>query len=255
MNDQKINWVTYLKVIGILAVILGHIASPLSTFIFSWHMPLFFIVSGFFMDLDVSFEVFFIKNFKRLMVPYFIFSMVGLLVEILKRYVLHREALNLWDELQGIFIGMDMASLVHTYAFVLWFLPTLFFARVMLYTINRYITNLWLRCIVISLIFKTSFYINVPFALDNAFNALLFVFIGNLYFRLYQDEKILYFLPILLLGIYVIVGFPLLDMATKHYSSVFLNILWAVSLIYTMIITLKQFHLSTQLLTLWGATQ
>jgi fucose 4-O-acetylase-like acetyltransferase len=35
-------WLNRLKTLGILAVILGHITSPFNTFIFSWHMPLFF---------------------------------------------------------------------------------------------------------------------------------------------------------------------------------------------------------------------
>ena len=41
MNNEKIIWVDFLKMIGILAVILGHIANPFGKFIYSWHMPLF----------------------------------------------------------------------------------------------------------------------------------------------------------------------------------------------------------------------
>ncbi len=102
--ENKLLWVDNFKNLGILAVILGHIASPLGGFIFSFHMPLFFIVAGFFIKFDLTFKEFVSKDFKRLVIPYFIFSVVGLGLEILKRYALHRNTVNLLDELQGVFI-------------------------------------------------------------------------------------------------------------------------------------------------------
>ena len=60
--QRKINWVNNIKVFGILAVILGHINSPFGGFIFSWHMPLFFIIAGFFIKFDMGWKVFIIKD-------------------------------------------------------------------------------------------------------------------------------------------------------------------------------------------------
>jgi len=188
---NKINWINNLKAFGILAVILGHIASPFGIFIYSWHMPLFFILAGFFIRFDLTTKDFIIKDFKRLMIPYFIFAIVGLILETIKRIGLHRESLNYLNEIQGIFIWMDMPSLINTYGFVLWFLPSLFFARVLLVSINKYIQNIFSQLIVITILFIGSFYINLPFGVDNAMNALLFVFIGNIFFRFYQDNKII----------------------------------------------------------------
>ncbi len=142
---NKINWTDNLKAFGILAVVLGHMTSPFGQFIFSWHMPLFFIVAGFFIKFDMSLKGYVVKDFKRLMLPYFLFSVMALVAEILKRIVLYREALNYLEEFQGIFIWMDMASLINTYAFVLWFLPALFFSRVTLVVINKYIRNIFIQ--------------------------------------------------------------------------------------------------------------
>lgn len=50
MAEERIFWVDKLKAIGIISVVLGHIKSPFGFFIFSWHMPLFFFVSGFFIN-------------------------------------------------------------------------------------------------------------------------------------------------------------------------------------------------------------
>ena len=44
MSNDRIEWIDTLKTIGILSVILGHIQTPFTTFIFSWHMPLFFYI-------------------------------------------------------------------------------------------------------------------------------------------------------------------------------------------------------------------
>lgn len=249
---QKIEWVYTLKVLGILAVILGHIASPLSVFIFSWHMPLFFIIAGFFIKFDLAPRDFVIKDFKRLMIPYFLFSVISLVTETLKRIVLHREQLDYLEELQGIFFWMDMTSLINTYAFVLWFLPALFFARVILVFIDRYIHNIFIQLLIISILFASSFYINLPFGFDNAMNALLFVFIGNIFFRFYQDCKILYISPLVLVGLYFTFGIPILDMASKNYENVFINLIWSLSIIGSLILVLKYLNYQGKILTVWG---
>ena len=105
---NNILWINNLKIFGILAVILGHIASPLGSFIYSWHMPLFFILSGFFIKFNLPIKEFFLKDFQRLMVPYFLFALVGLVMEALKRIALHRDSLDYLHEIKGIFIWMDM---------------------------------------------------------------------------------------------------------------------------------------------------
>ncbi len=251
--QQKIEWIDTLKAIGILAVILGHIASPLGEFIFSWHMPLFFTVAGFFIRYDLSFKIFILKDFKRLMIPYFIFTIFALLIETTKRFVLGREKLDYIQEFEGIFIWMDMTSLINSYAFVLWFLPALFFAKIFLYVINKYIQNIFKQFLIISLLFWISFYIQLPFGIDNALNAILFLFIGAIYFKYYQESKILYILPIILIVLYLSFGIPNLDVATKHYSNILINILFSISIIYLLIIILKKINYSKKLITLWGS--
>lgn len=254
-NNQKIEWIDALKTIGILAVILGHIASPLSGFIFSWHMPLFFMVAGFFIKTDVAFKEFIVKDFRRLMIPYFIFAFIGLGADFVKRIALHREGLNYLDEIKGILVGMDMNALIHHYGFVLWFLPALFFARGIVAFFQNVSTNLFYNFVIILIFFGISFYVELPFALDNAFNALFWVFIGFVFYRFYQESKILYLLPLIGIAILILFGMPTLDMATKNYSHIFVNILWAISIVYTLIIVLKKIEYSkniSRVITLWG---
>ena len=242
LNDKlKLQWVDTLKTIGILAVILGHIASPFGQFIFSWHMPLFFVVSGFFIKFNLSFSDFFIKDFKRLMVPYFIFSFVGLGAEFLKRLLLHRDELDLLVEIKGILFYMDMSSLANQYGFVLWFLPALFFARLFLLLIQKITQNVFYNFIMVVLLFFISFYIDLPFALDNALNSVIWVYIGFVYFNYYQQNRWLYLLPVIGALVLLFFGLPELDMANKFYSNELLVILWALPVVYTFILTLKTF--------------
>lgn len=250
---QKIEWINNLKILGILAVILGHIASPLGGFIYSWHMPLFFILAAFFIKFDLTFKEFVKKDFKRIMIPYFIFAIFGLFVETLKRLVLHRDSLDYVHELQGIFLWMNEQTLSHTYAFVLWFLPALFFSRLFLFIINKYIESLSMQILVITILFLCSFYINLPFSIDNGLNAIIFLFIGNLFYKSYQDNKFLYLLPIICIIIYLTFGIPNLDMASKYYSNIFVNVLWAISVVFIIIVLIKKINYSNKLLSMWGS--
>lgn len=72
-NDMRDPAFDIMKGIGIIAMIIGHcvIPYPLYIFIFAWHMPMFFIVSGYFFRTKPIMD-----NFKRLMkqilVPYMV---------------------------------------------------------------------------------------------------------------------------------------------------------------------------------------
>ena len=246
--QQRVEWVDTLKFIGILSVILGHINFPLNGFIYTWHMPLFFMVSGFFIKFETHFKDFVVKNFKRLMIPYFIFS-----IEILKRYLLHREALDYTHEIKGIFIDMDFAGLCNTYAFVLWFLPALFFSRVFLYLIKNKIPSLLLQSLVVVFLFMASFYIDLPFGIDNALNSFMFVYVGNIIFEKRLPNILVLLSFTVLVAIYLF-GFNLnLDMASKVYSNKFLNVIWTVSFVYGLIFCIKNIRLNSKFIKIWGS--
>ena len=72
MRDQTFD---YMKGIGILAMIIGHsiIPSIVDRVIFAWHMPMFFIISGYFYK-NVDSKTMFIKNWKGLLKPYLVTS-------------------------------------------------------------------------------------------------------------------------------------------------------------------------------------
>lgn len=125
-HSNRIATYDILKGIGILLVVLGHITRNdiLGRCIFSFHMPLFFVLSGI---LYKEKEQFVYKQFKALIFPYLVFSILSFLywyfIELRFREL--KEGTNVFDQLTNIIFPMNMEN---SYEFnaVLWFLPCLF---------------------------------------------------------------------------------------------------------------------------------
>lgn len=75
VDSNRIVSFDILKGGGILLVILGHIQIPymLKTVIYSFHMPLFFFVSGCFFR-PISLREFFAKKTRQLLIPWAFFA-------------------------------------------------------------------------------------------------------------------------------------------------------------------------------------
>lgn len=93
MAQKRIEWIDIAKALGIIAVVMGHglhslrdsshIVSVIYTSIYWWHMPLFFIIGGFF--LKPLTDTFTFKQFiKKKIVPtlksYFIYGSVIIVI-------------------------------------------------------------------------------------------------------------------------------------------------------------------------------
>ncbi|MCE9681664.1 acyltransferase family protein [Halomonas alkalisoli] len=250
-------WVDNLKAFGIAVVILGHISSPFGEFIYSWHMPLFFVLGGFFIRVELGIKEFFVKDFKRLMIPYFVFALIAILLESFKRLLLNRESLDYSYELLSVFVWMDMSSLKNTYAFVLWFLPALWLSRLMVYMFRKHIEIRYLQFLIVACLFSLSFYFNSPLALDNALNAVLFVYLGNIIYNANLSYRmlttpLLLLMLLLIVLIYTYAGVPLLDVASKSYQSIPINILWSILIVCFLISVFKRLGVVNDTLRLWG---
>lgn len=71
--SQRIAWIDCWKGLAIITVVSGHIVDPLSKFIFWFHMPLFFFISGYLYRDKTNYFDFFKKKFLHLIVPYISF--------------------------------------------------------------------------------------------------------------------------------------------------------------------------------------
>ena len=115
-----------IKFAAILLVLAGHLTFPAGAihWIYSFHMPLFFIISGAFAKgLDGRFSDFAKRQFKRLILPYFIFGAL-----LLAHYCVYAQFAKYGR------MEIDFAEILKRFALgnlsVLWFLSALFFASI-----------------------------------------------------------------------------------------------------------------------------
>ena len=76
---ERISWIDFAKGIAIILVVLGHSIDEgsLQKFIYVFHMPFFFVASGFLLNLDKwggaeNYKPFADKLVRRLLVPYYL---------------------------------------------------------------------------------------------------------------------------------------------------------------------------------------
>lgn len=119
---KRIDYLDYSKGISIILVVLGHILSKgnIKTYIYSFHMALFFIVSGYLFNCSkiISFKDFIHKRINGILIPYCTFSIIN----VLGYYILSGLSFinlknNLLDSIKFYGIG------------ALWFLPVLFISE------------------------------------------------------------------------------------------------------------------------------
>ena len=72
-EKSRINWIDQLKGFGIILVIYGHNLPLIESYIYSFHMPLFFFIGGLFHGNQMNFSIV-KKRAKQILVPYFLWS-------------------------------------------------------------------------------------------------------------------------------------------------------------------------------------
>lgn len=131
MSEQtkRIEALDIAKGIGIILVIIGHMSSSyLRDWIYSFHMPLFFIISGicFKTEKYPSFLPFLKQRVRTLAIPTLALYFIILLLETLTGI----KGFDLQQQLKGVHPG------------VLWFLITLLFSELLYFPLSK-LTILW----------------------------------------------------------------------------------------------------------------
>lgn len=180
-----------------ILVILGHTPSlnPLfRLFIYSFHMPLFFFLSGYVFQPEKypHYGKFVVRRLQTMVLPYFCFYLLNYLGWLLFRFhtITWKTAtfplLNLLHPIRGYSYSTEGA---------LWFLLALFFAEQIFYLIHKYVRNAsavvgsLLLCAALGYLYALS---NKPFpwSIDAAFIAVVFYGAG------YYGKKLQVFRPI-----------------------------------------------------------
>lgn len=267
--DNRIEWIDTAKGIGLLLVMLGHLHVPyMSTWIYTFHMPLFFFLSGVvFSGSKYSFKEFCIKRIKSLVVPYFCLGFVIYLF-----YVIVNAVIGTENSLYGTNIDMFKNLFIQEHFWTIWFLACLFVVEILWYWIWK-IFSRWLiapavvsicLCIVGLLRYRLG-YGSLPWNLDVALVAQFFFYVGYCFkcSRQVQDffakmQKNTYIICIaIMLLINVVAGFlcvrlsgESLDMSIGMYGNEVLTILSALA--GTLFIILISKKINNKFLTYLG---
>lgn len=192
-EKRRIDWIDTAKGIGIILVVMQHTALDyawIGKWINTFHMPLFFFLSGFFFRPGKvgGFGAFAAKKSRSLLLPYFAFAALSYLYFIL-RYSFgdsdYYRDLNVLQVLAGIAYSAGIREWMD-FNLPLWFLTCLFVTEMMYYGIKRWVprkTGTVLVLAVCSLIGYADGLWNpykLPWGIDVAFTAVVFFGGGQL---------------------------------------------------------------------------
>ncbi len=208
------------KAIGIVLVIFGHITrnDKALSLIYSFHMPLFFFLSG--ITANFNRDHYVLRKFRTLMVPYFIWAVVFLLYWFLFERKFRGQAVDPFIPLQGAFFGFCKGDYLIP-NIVLWFLPSLFGVECLAYFINKF---LFLKKIQFQLIGLLAFHliswlitsyastVSFPYCIETVFIAMPFYMVGvylqDRTMNFLRETKLFSILSFCLVGLLVLFFFP-----------------------------------------------
>lgn len=175
---DRIEWLDIAKGLGVLLVVVGHLwynclFPVVNQMIYSFHMPMFFILSGFvFKKGNSRFGTFVLKKAKRLLLPTFIFFVLGSIILIIADY-----------PLTGIVKDFFFLRGLCPYNAPCWYFIALFQLSVISYFINLDKLSSISQAIVMFIAFAAGFFlyefnISIPFGLTRTVAAFFFFACG-----------------------------------------------------------------------------
>ncbi|WP_419955751.1 acyltransferase family protein [Neobacillus niacini] len=179
--SKRITWIDTCKGIGIFLVIIGHttLVDAPRIHIYSFHMPLFFFLSGFLFSTKGSFREFSLIKVKTLLVPYIFFAILS--------FLLTTHYLGMPIEIGSFFYStIESRRNYIFYNIPLWFLTSLFLIEIIFYYLVKLIKNKYaILMVVIPVGFLSHWQLGaargtniLPWSLDQSLYYLVFFGIG-----------------------------------------------------------------------------
>lgn len=81
MGTTRLDWIDWMKTIGIYLIVLGHFFPIGDKYIYAFNVPLFFLISGFLSKKESDNKVFWKKLFYNLIVPMLIITFINFLYD------------------------------------------------------------------------------------------------------------------------------------------------------------------------------
>lgn len=257
MSNNRFVWVDNARGIGIILVVIGHIFvypssffnQTISKWIYSFHMPLFFFLSGVTFCKDKYSYTGLVKSkAKSLLIPYVVFMIVNYLIYAMAYYVNLKLNLNiekihqsgLFKPIIGIFYSRIYDNYLPFTMQPLWYLTCLFFVFIISYSIIKFEVSDYFK-FVIFLILSVVFYflkdVFLPLNIDVAFVVSIFFFCGYI-FKKYQIIKYLnvfWIIVFLLINVFVSGLNTFVSPAINSYGNYLLFMISSISGIFCIV--------------------
>lgn len=236
-------YIDLLRAIGIILMVLAHIplANSFVHFVHGFHMPLFFVISGYLYYKGGYKHLF--KTGKKLIVPYISFSLIGYLLWVVE---IKPESFNamltpiksvLWINSSG----MPIAG-------ALWFLTAMLFVNIMAYLLETYFTGNILKAVVIVTIFviglleTTLFPFRFPWSFGASCVGLGYFYFGVILNRCWDTKiisklrqiNILWYLAVMILVSFFIMQNGILNMRTGQYACIPITVINSLIFIFVL---------------------
>ena len=180
-DSGRYDSIDLIKGIGIFLVVWGHAMEPRSVYLYSFHMPLFFFVSGY-LHKDKPLKPYLLGRLNRLYVPYAAFSILSWLFYLVVLILRDR-----WEQVP--------AQLGRIYSVLtglarnggndpIWFLTCLFVTG-LLYLLVRRLKHGWMRMAAVAALAAAGYWLGLrrillPWKIDAALSGLVFYALGHL---------------------------------------------------------------------------
>lgn len=219
-KQERMHYIDMLKGIAIVLVVLGHnsFSDYATQAIYLFHMPLFFVISGFLDRLEgINFGDYVRKKLRRLMYPYITFGILIMVYNTLFDALSGKRSLvKLLKRIGAIAYGNLIWENNSEYIGTLWFLAGLFCSGIIAYVIyhisgkRRGKLFLFIGISMLAgigmVVVKNKYQVRLPWCLDVAFTGGLFYLAGYYWRQKWQEKVNKLYQGILLLAIGFLLG-------------------------------------------------
>ena len=241
-SQKRFAWVDISKGIAIISVILGNISDIpylLKIMVFSFHIPLFFIISGFLLknhDIKTTFS----KSVKTLLKPYVVICLLEAIIAGLKADNFTMGGSNLYNCLNDLIVCISKTSKAFTQyesVGVVWFVGCLFIAKNLYVLICNISAKRCIQYIIVFLVAVLGYFIGkeiafLPWSIDVAMVSLIFIAVGDsLHSALGSSKRTKIIAMILSLIIWVLLLHKSvwIELAARKYTHDILSVVCAIA--------------------------
>ena len=190
--------VDIVRAVAMISIIIGHLGiRSINRVVFTYHVTLFYLIAGFFINEKQPFNSFTFNKIKTLIIPYCLSCTSIIVISAFKAYLQNRpiKASLIWWIMASLYGAGDSYQepfVIHSIG-AIWFLWALFWASLLL---RWLITKRPLVRVmaIISVLFVCNWsrqYIWLPLSIQSTGTALLFMYIGYIYKQVKQILSIL----------------------------------------------------------------